>query len=488
MTSLLHGTGVALGSRRPRVRSVPERVDTAGPEATALARSAGLDLDLWQQDAVGDILAEGPDQRWAARRTYVIVPRQNGKGALIEAVELYGLFILNETILHSAHLFDTAREAFMRIKMLIEQTPDLQRRVKRVSEAHGKEGIELHTGGRLHFHARSKGGGRGKSPHRVILDEAFALTREHMAALVPALSAQDDPQINAFSTPPPVGEPCEVLIHARRQVLDAIDSGRRAEVAWLEWGVERGTDVTDPRTWAVANPALGIRITERTIRDELDALGPPEFAVERCGQWPPMGDAQWLVIPEADWRAAADPTDERAGRPCFSLEMSPDRSWAAICAAWHRPDGLQQVQVIDQREGTTWIPQRVTELQAKHDPVSWVVARDSPAVSEVPALEQAGLTVARMSFPDAIAGTGLLYDGIVGDWDEGDGARAVRHAGQDQVDAAMAAAVKRPPNDKAWSFDRARPGAYLILGEVGALWGLATHIEEPDQPFFGSWR
>ena len=103
-----------LGSRRPRVRSVPERVDTAGPEAVDLARSAGLLLDPWQADAVGDILAEGPDQRWAARRTYLIVARQNGKGAIIEAVELYGLFVLNETILHSAHLFDTAREAFMR--------------------------------------------------------------------------------------------------------------------------------------------------------------------------------------------------------------------------------------------------------------------------------------------------------------------------------------------------------------------------------------
>lgn len=480
-----------LGHRRPRVRSVPERVDTAGPEAVELARSAGLNLDPWQADAVGDILAEGPDQRWAARRTYLIVARQNGKGAIIEALELYGLFVLNETILHSAHLFDTAREAFMRIKFLIEQTPDLQRRVKRVSEAHGKEGIELHSGGRLHFHARSKGGGRGKSPHRVVLDEAFALTREHMAALIPALSAQDDPQVNAFSTPPPVGEPCEVLMHARRQVLDAIDAGRTAEVAWMEWGAERGVNIADPQVWAMANPALGIRITDRTIRDELDALGADEFAVERCGIWPMMGDAQWLVIPEEDWKATADPTQERDGKPGFCLEMAPDRSWAAISAAWRRPDGLRQLQVIDHREGTGWILPRAVELQERHNPTGWTVARDSPASSEVPALEQAGLVVHRMSHPDAIAGSGLLYDGICGD-PSGDPdeppVRTVRHAGQDQVDAAVAATVKRPPGERAWSFDRARPGAYLLLSLVGALWELTTYVEEPVQEFFGTWR
>lgn len=496
--SLLDAPSVALlGQRHPRIRHAPPAVDTAGPEARALAHSAGLVLDLWQADVVDDMLAEGPDRRWASRRTYCIVPRQNGKGAAIEAVELYGLFVLRETILHSAHLFDTAREAFMRILGLIEGTPDLSRRVKAVNMAHGKEGIILHPppgqvrAGALYFHARTKGGGRGKSPHRVVLDEAFALTREQMAALIPALSAQDDPQVNAFSTPPPVGEPCEVLMGVRAQVLEEIRQGVPAGLTWLEWGAERGVDLADPATWAAANPAYGTRISERSCRDELGALGPAEFGVERCGIWPLMGEAQWLVIGEDDWRAAADPTTDRgAGRPAFCIEMSPDRAWAAICGAWVRSDGLRQVGVLDLREGTGWLAGRVAELQA-HDPCAWVISRDSPAGSEVAGLDAAGIAVVRMGAPDAVAGAGMLYDGIAGvvsDDEATPSPRTLRHAGQDQVDAAVAAAVRRPPEGKAWSWDRARPGAYLLIGITGALWGLATQHPEPEQPFFGSWR
>lgn len=515
MTSLLNAPSAALqGSRRPRVRSVPERLDTAGPEAVALARSAGLDLDLWQADAVGDILAEGPDQRWAARRTYVTVPRQNGKGALIEAIELYGLFILHETILHSAHLFDTAREAFLRIRTLIDQTPDLVKRVKRINEAHGKEGIELLTrpavfagdgtrlsrggpGGRLHFHARSKGGGRGKSPQRVILDEGFALTREQMAALLPALSAQDDPQVNVFTTPPPFGEPCEVLMHARAQVLAALKAGRLAEVCWLEWGLERGADITLPENWAIANPAFGIRITERTCRDELDALEPEEFGVERCGIWPLMGDAQWAVIPEQEWNEAADKAERGEARPVFGVDMSPDRTWAAIVACWKRPDGLKQIHVVDLREGVGWVMGRFRELD-QHRPAAWVVSHTSPASSLVPDMNEhlkgsdellidSGRAVVRMNAPEAIAGSGMLYDGIAGKLTDGEPSpRNVRHSGQDQLAAAVAAAAKNPPEDKAWAWDRTRPHSYLLYAATAALWGLAVHGNTEEVVLEGS--
>lgn len=515
MTSLLAGPTAALrGSRSPRVRSVPPRVDTAGPEAVELARSAGLLLDPWQADAVGDVLAEGADQRWAARRTYVTVPRQNGKGALIEATELFGLYILHETILHSAHLFDTAREAFLRILALIEQTPDLVSRVKRINQAHGKEGIELQPrpavfggdgmlydrggpGGRLHFHARSKGGGRGKSPQRVVLDEAFALTRDHVAALVPALSAQDDPQINHYSTPPPFGEPCEVLMAARASVLAVIKDGRVPEVAWLEWGAERGADIADPKVWAQSNPALGLRISERTVRDELDALDPEDFAVERCGIWPLMGDAQWAVIPEAEWNEAADTAERGEARPVFGVDMSPDRTWAAIVACWKRPDGLKQIHVVDLREGVGWVMGRFKELD-QHRPAAWVVSHTSPASSLVPDMNEhlkgsdellidSGRQVVRMNAPEAIAGSGMLYDGIAGKLTDGEPSpRNVRHSGQEQLAAAVAAAMKNPPEDKAWAWDRTRPHSYLLYAATAALWGLAVHGNTDEVVLEGS--
>lgn len=492
-----------LGQRKPRIRALPAAVDTSGHEAADLLRETGQIPDGWQCDALCDLLAEGPDRRWAARRTYVIVPRQNGKGGIIEPVELYGMFMLHETILHSAHQFDTAREAFMRIKGLIEGTPDLLKRVKSIMEAHGKEGIYLRErpakfagdgtlldpggeGGQLRFHARTKGGGRGKSPQRLILDEGFALTREQMAALLPSISAQDDPHVNVFSTPPPVGQPCEVLMRARKKMLGGREAGRPAEVVWLEWGVERGTDVTQPHAWAQANPAYNIRISERTCRDELDALGREEFGVERCGMWPAMDGEQWLVIGQGDWDAAADadPPPRGRARPAIAVEMSPDRAWVAIWVAWWRPDGLRQVELIDYRPGTGWLPDRLSELK-RHRPCAWLVARESPASSEVTWMERSRYEVERLAAPDLVAAAGMVFDGIAGELPDRDGVpspRTLRHCGQEPVDAAMASALKRPPEDRAWSFDPTRPGAYLLRGMSAAVWGLAKFGRKRTPP------
>ena len=59
---------------------------------------------------------ERADGKWAAFETALIVPRQNGKGSILEARELAGLFLFGEQlILHSAHEFKTAQEAFRRV-------------------------------------------------------------------------------------------------------------------------------------------------------------------------------------------------------------------------------------------------------------------------------------------------------------------------------------------------------------------------------------
>ncbi|MGY4986484.1 hypothetical protein [Streptomyces nigrescens] len=64
------------------------------------------------------------EPRWAAFEVGLVVSRQNGKGSLLEARELAGLFLFGERlIIHSAHQFDTSKEAFERILMLVENTP-----------------------------------------------------------------------------------------------------------------------------------------------------------------------------------------------------------------------------------------------------------------------------------------------------------------------------------------------------------------------------
>jgi hypothetical protein len=95
------------GHQRPRIFTVPgTALSSAGQEAVELAARAGLKLDPWQQHVLDQGMGERADGNWAAPEVAVNVPRQNGKGGIIEARELWGLFVGGEQlILHSAHEF-----------------------------------------------------------------------------------------------------------------------------------------------------------------------------------------------------------------------------------------------------------------------------------------------------------------------------------------------------------------------------------------------
>lgn len=204
------GLAVRLGSQVPRFQVVPAAVSSAGSEAVELAASAGLRLDPWQVLVLEGALGEREDGLWAASEVGLIVPRQNGKGGILEARELAGLFLFGERLLlHSAHEFKTCSEAFRRLRDLVVNTPDLLRQVapRGIHSAHGDEGIELRDGRRIRFVARTGGSGRGFTGDLIVLDEAMKLSGAIMSALVPTLAARPNPQIwYTASAPLPVVE------------------------------------------------------------------------------------------------------------------------------------------------------------------------------------------------------------------------------------------------------------------------------------------
>jgi hypothetical protein len=161
-----------------------------------LAATYGRILDAEQALVVDAILSEGPDGNWAALEAAVVCSRQNLKTFVLECIALGKLFLFgSELIIWSAHLFETAQESFRDLDEIVTNYDHLRKRVKTISRANGDEGIELTSGQRIKFRARSKSGGRGLSGDDVILDEAFALQPGHLGALIPTLSARPNPQI-----------------------------------------------------------------------------------------------------------------------------------------------------------------------------------------------------------------------------------------------------------------------------------------------------
>jgi Phage Terminase len=436
--------GGLLGDQDPRICSLPGFDDgSSGERAVQLAALAGLDLDPWQRF----VLRAGLRRRgegWAAFEVCPIVARQNGKGTILEALELAALFLFPDVklILHSAHQFKTASEAFLRIRALIEDRPQFERKVARVRTAAGAEAIELRNGKRLRFVARSSGSGRGFTSDLVILDEAYELGAQQMAAILPTLSARPDPQVWYTSTAG--NQESFQLGRVRERGLKGDPS-----LAFMEWSALEDDDPADPRTWAKANPGMGIRISPDYIERERSALPPDEFARERLsiGDYPVDGD-KWAVVSEAVWRSLEDSRSRAADPVAFAVEVGPERRMTAVGMAGVRQDGRLHVEVVDHRPGTDWVPARVAELSRRWRPCAVVLDPGSHAGALIEPVAQAGVEVnAGGSFTarDAAQSFGQFIDAATQD--------DLRHLGQGNLTSALARAKPRPLGD-AFAWDR----------------------------------
>lgn len=485
MTSLL--LDARLGSRTPRVCSVPAYRSSAGREAVELAASAGLFLDPWQQDVLIGALGEGRGGLWTAPDVGLVVPRQNGKGAVLEARELAGLFLFGESILHTSHEFKTSMDHYRRLERLIRNTPDLHRKVEAYPKAPGTEGIVMRDGRALRFMARTKGSGRGFPADVVIIDEAFAATDEQLSALMPTQQSKPNAQTWYTSSPPLDGQTGEPLFAMRARG----ESGD-PDLAWFDWGAEMGVDPDDVDQWYATNPAMGFRLTERGMRSQRNKLSGDDFARECLGVWPKRSTEQWLVIPRADWVNAGAEFDHPSPI-AFSVVLSTDRGWATICGAGPIGEDLVGVVVIDRREGTGWVVDRLKQLIEKWHPVAVVIDKGSPAKSLADDAEAAGITLTPIATRDVAGAAGAFYDGVAGrpardpetgEW--GRNPRIVRHRDQDELTVAVAGALPRKLAS-GWAFDQIGAAVDItpLIGCSNALWAYSTRDAAPF--FAGKW-
>jgi hypothetical protein len=460
---------------RPRVLVVPESSSSAGREAVELAALAGLELDPWEAYVLEHALAERDDGRWSAVEVGVCAPRQNGKNAILEARELAALFLHDERlVIHSAHHFKTSKEHFLRLIGLIEGTPELSRRVHRILRSHGEEGIELKGGQRILFVTRTKSSGRGFTAPLVVFDEAMFLAETSVGALIPTQSAMPNRQRwYAGSAVDQTIHP-DGLVFARIRERALRNSDGR--LAYFEWSAdgERPELVTDGEledeaVWAAANPGYGIRISREAIEDELRALAPRTFAVERLGigDWPDSTGNVDTVIPLEAWAELADEESELVDPVCFSFDVAPDRATAAVAAAGRRLDGLFHVEVTHHKRGTGWVVPTLEKLREKWDPLAILCDATGPAGSLLHRALELGFDVETVTAPEHAKACGQLVDLV----DE----HGLRHLGSAELVAALKGATTRPLGD-AWAWSRKNSSVDIspLVASTLALWGSST--------------
>jgi hypothetical protein len=482
--SALRASRELRANQNPRIRSVPDYGHSAGDEAIELAALAGLILDPWQQLVLRDALGEGVGGKWAAFQVAVVVPRQNGKGGILEARELAGLFLFGDRlIIHSAHQFDTSIEAFLRMDELIAGTPELAKRVKAVHRSHGHEGFTLKNGQRLRYRARTSAGGRGFSCDCLVLDEAMDLQEKIIAALIPTLSSKPKPQV--WYAASAVDQLSQENGHVLARLRDKGIKGEEERLAYFEWSVDapNPADVPpellrDEAAWAAANPAFGIRISPEYIADERSALGSREFAVERLGigDWPAL-DGIGSVIPLDKWdKLIVEPAPENqmVDPVCFALDVSPERTTSAISVAGRRPDGNFHTEVMEHRAGTGWVVPWLVERVEKHQPLGVICDRKSPANSLVPELTEAGIEVIAVTAEEHAQACGIFFDAV----DQ----EKLRHLGTTELRTALRGAAKRPLGD-AWAWARKTSGVDItpLVASTLAVYGVATLAPEEEE-------
>lgn len=462
----------------PRILHVPDDVDyeLADHALAWLEQVVGFDLDDWQKLVVRSSLGERSPGRWAASEVGLVVPRQNGKGAILEARELVGLFLIGEPLLiHTAHQFKTAQEHFIRISGRIEDVPELKKRVRAIRTGAGEQGVVLKSGARLRFLARKGGSGRGFSAPFVAFDEAMELPEATIGDMVPSQSAM--PNRQRWFT----GSAVDQYVHENGVVLARVrERGIRGEdqrLAFFEWSIDIDSPdmmtvemMLDPDVIAATNPGFPGRINIDAVQDEINTLANRTAAVERygAGDWPPTTVGTDSVISIEEWNLLIDRRSELTDQVCLAIDRSPDGAWTSIAAAGLNADGVPHIEIIQHRRGSNWVVDEVERLTQMHDVLSVVCGGKSSAASLEPECRDREIELKMLSAADETRAFGMFLNLVE--------AARLAHLGSSEIQSAIRGATKRPLGD-AYAWDR-RDASIDITPLVAAtlgLWESADH-------------
>lgn len=356
-----------IGSQTPTTALILPYNESYGLEAIDLYNTTTRTAFEWQVRLLEDILALNDDGLWTHSKFGYAVPRRNGKNEVVVIREMYGL-LKGEKILHTAHRTSTSTAAWDRLVKLLGEAGYHEKNSEnpngyRSGKSKGQEFIEMpeeQGGGKIWFRTRSTTGGLGEGFDLLVIDEAQEYTTDQESALKYTVSDSDNPQTLFCGTPPTPVSSGTVFMKMRRNAL----TGETENTGWAEWSVDFKTDVHDVDAWYKTNPSLGLKLTERNIKDEIgdDEI---DFNVQRLGLW--LQYNQKSAISKTEWNELkCEAKPHITGKVFVGVKFSHDGASVSLSVAVKTTDEKIFVEGIDcqsVRNGTAWIIDFITSVK-----------------------------------------------------------------------------------------------------------------------------
>ena len=302
---------------------------------------------------------KGPDGYRRFRTAYVEIAKGNGKSPLAAAIGLYMLVADGEPraeVYAAATKKDQAMILFRDAVAMVDQSPDISKRLTR-SGAKGREwNLAHHTSGSFFRAISSDDGQSGPRVHGGLIDELH----EHKTPLVVDMmraGTKGRTQALIFEITNS-GTDRDGVCWRHHEYSEKVLTGAVQNDSWFAFiagldpceqhtnegktqpveGCHRCDDWRDESTWIKANPNLGISVTSKYLREQVEeARGMPgkEGIVKRLNfcLWA-EGERSWL--PPALWERGAGriPDGQLAGRVCYGgldvASKSDVMAWALV--------------------------------------------------------------------------------------------------------------------------------------------------------------
>lgn len=321
----------------------------------------------------------------------------------------------------------------------------------------GSEHIAFANGSKWRIDSVKTTSGHGPKLHKGMIDEAFAHQDARVeASMMPAMTNVPDSQLWVMSA---AGDHTSTYLRAKLELARArveLDAAkpmhlRTSRTMLVEYAAPPDADREDPANLWKYHPAVGYLTTEAklTAARESFAANPEEWDRAFFGWWPKRKVAD-PIIPRLAWAGCAleEAAIDWTGDPVWSVDVSPDRDWAAIGFAARHPGRRAYVEVIDHEQGPPhWVVRRLVALRLEFGGDMVAIDGSGAAGALESELETNGFIVKRMTIRDKIDGCGGLYDDAL--------SGELAHPGDPVLNTALFSAVKKS-TDGAWTFWRGR--------------------------------